>query len=146
MFLVAGQCTTTPAQPPEVPVRFEMVATGQSPFPTNDRKNLSVNCGGGKGVLIKKVSGNMAWRGIPAVGKGDHLAVPNKKNRKGKAGSSGSPWVIHSPQVGDVLVGITHGGGRAPQVAYAARWIQQSVTRHSSDRLVWATKPQTLKK
>lgn len=210
------------------PVNFQMVVTGQSPYPTNDRKNLSVNCGGGKGVLIspgwvltashcitsrkqkagqvkarftglkkkavqirvnkvirhpskdlallrlvrpvkpaerppllllrerlvradgklmiKKVTGNMAWRGIPAVGKGDNLTVPNKKNRKGKAGSSGSPWVIHSPRVGDVLVGITHGGGRAPQVAFVARWIQQSVARHSSDRLVWATKAQTVNK
>ncbi len=204
-----------------------MVVTGQSPFPTSDRKNLSVNCGGGKGVLIsphwvltashcitskkqkngqvkvrftglnrkavqirvnrvirhpskdltllqltrpvksterprllllrerlvrgdgklriKKVTGNMAWRGIPAVGKGDNLTVPNKKDRKGKAGSSGSPWVIHSTQVGDVLVGITHGGGRAPQVTFVARWLQQSVAAHSSDQLLWASKAQTLK-
>jgi len=92
------------------------------------------------------VTGNMAWRGIPAVGHGDHLTVPIKKNRKGKAGSSGSPWVIHSAKVGDVLVGITHGGGRAPQVAFAAGWIQQSVAKHSSDSLVWATKAQALNK
>lgn len=209
-------------------MRFQIVVTGQSPFPTSDRNNLSVNCGGGKGVLIsphwvltasdcitskkqkngqvkvrftglnrkavqirvnrvirhpskdlallqltrpvksterpgllplrerlvrgdeklriKKVTGNMAWRGIPAVGKGDNLTVPNKKDRKGKAGSSGSPWVIHSTQVGDVLVGITHGGGRAPQVAFVARWLQQSVATYSSDQLMWASKAQTLKK
>ena len=61
-----------------------------------------------------------------------------------KAGSSGGPWLIHSQQIGDVLVGITHGGGFAPQVAYAATWIQESVSRHSNDRLMWATKKQTL--
>ena len=48
--------------------------------------------------------------------------------------------------VRDVLVGITLGGGRAPQVAFAAKWIQQAVAKHSSDRPVWATKAQTLKK
>tara|TARA_B100000470_G_C19490540_1_gene258545 strand:- start:123 stop:326 length:204 start_codon:yes stop_codon:yes gene_type:complete len=48
--------------------------------------------------------------------------------------------------VRDVLVGITLGGGRAPQVAFAAKWIQQSVARHGSGRPAWATKAQTLKK
>jgi hypothetical protein len=67
-------------------------------------------------------------------------------SRDAQPGSSGSPWVIHSTQVGDVLVGITHGGGRAPQVAFVARWLQQSVATHSSDQLVWASKVQTLKK
>ena len=202
--------------------QFAMVVAGQSPYPMNDRKNLSVHCGGGKGVLIgsrwvltashcitsrkqkagdvkvrftkrgggpvtirvdrvvrhaskdlallrlvrpvkpaerspllllrhaisrrdgklsiKKVAGDSVWRGIPAVGAGDHLTVPKKSNRRGKAGSSGSPWVIHSPQVGDVLVGITHGGGRAPQVGFVSAWIQ----KHTQGQVVWASKPQTL--
>ncbi|MFZ9089125.1 MAG: hypothetical protein ACO3FE_03450, partial [Planctomycetaceae bacterium] len=60
------------------------------------------------------------------------------------AGSSGGPWIIHSAAVGDVLVGITHGGGYAPQVAWAAEWIQETVTHRSSDRLYWATKTQAL--
>ena len=201
---------------------FRMVADGASPYPLNDRNNLSVNCGGGKGVLIsrlwvltashcitsrkqksgdvkvrftkrggggvtirvvkvvrhgdkdlallklarpvkpeerppllllrqrlvrsdgrlqiKKVAGSVSWRKIPAIGTGDHLAVPKKSDRKGKAGTSGAPWVIHSTAVGDVLVGITHGGGRAPQVAYVASWIQQ----HTGGEVVWATKVQTL--
>ena len=37
---------------PVGPVKFEMVLEGKSPYPLADRKNLSLNCGGGKGVLI----------------------------------------------------------------------------------------------
>ena len=213
---------------PVGPVKFEMVLEGKSPYPLADRKNLSLNCGGGKGVLIsprwvmtashcitsrkqkagqvkvsfpganrkkvnirvdkvvrhkskdiallrlvrpvkpaerrpvlllretllvqdgklkmKKVAGNAAWRGIPAIGKKDNLSVPNKKDRKGKAGTSGSPWLLHSPKVGDVLIGVTHGSGLAPQVAWVSKWIQQSVQTHGKDRLVWATKKQALNK
>ena len=211
---------------PNPNVAYTMVTTGSSPYPMNDRKNLSVNCGGGKGVLIsphwvltashcitsrkaksgdvkvrfttskrkpatigvnkvlrhktkdlallrlvrpvkpedrpavlllrqkinredgklsiKKVAGNEVWREIPALGGSDNLHVPKKEDRRVKAGSSGGPWLIHSQAVGDVLVGITHGGGFAPQVAYAATWIQETVSKHSNDQLIWATKKQTL--
>jgi hypothetical protein len=97
-------------------------------------------------LSIKKVAGNATWRNIPTLGKNDNLTVPVKADRQGKAGTSGSPWLIHSNQVGDVLVGITHGTGRAPQVAFVANWLEQTVREHSSDELVWATKQQTLAK
>ena len=50
--VVAWYGTPSQAEPRATAVKFQMVVTGQSPYPTNDRKNLSVNCGGGKGVLI----------------------------------------------------------------------------------------------
>jgi hypothetical protein len=57
LFWLLG--STAVAQSPQLPsvdldhkTAFQMVLTGQSPYPMNDRKNLSVHCGGGKGVLI----------------------------------------------------------------------------------------------
>lgn len=211
--------------PKTLPLKFEMVIEGKSPYPLNDRKDLSLNTGGGKGVLIsprwvmtashcitsrkqkagkvnirftiakgksaqirvdkvirhkskdlallhlvrpvkakeqmpvlllretlsgpvryKKVAGNLTWRNIPAIGKKDNLVVRKKTDRKGKAGTSGSPWILHSSKVGDVLIGITRGGGRAPQVAFVSRWIQETVQKHDPDRLVWATRKQALAK
>ena len=38
--------------PAQAAVKFEMVVTGKSPYPLLDRKDLSLNTGGGKGVLI----------------------------------------------------------------------------------------------
>jgi hypothetical protein len=204
--------------PGEEAVKFEMVVTGKSPYPLADRKDLSLNTGGGKGILIsprwamtashcitwrkqkagkvtinfpgpkgkkitvkvtkvlrhkskdiallqlaravkpeervpvlllrekvlgkfpmKKCSGNAAWRDIPAVGKNDNFAVPNKKDRKGIAGTSGSPWLMHSKTVGDVLIGVTHGSGRAPSVAWVSRWIQETVNKNGGAKLAWAT-------
>lgn len=228
MLLLALVTTAYPENAPTpktLPLKFEMVIEGKSPYPLNDRKDLSLNTGGGKGVLIsprwamtashcitsrkqkagkvnirftvakgksaqirvdkvirhkskdiallhlvrpvkskeqmpvlllretlsgpvryKKVAGNLTWRNIPAIGKKDNLVVRKKTDRRGKAGTSGSPWILHSSKVGDVLIGITHGGGRAPQVAFVSRWIQETVQKHDPDRLVWATRKQALAK
>lgn len=97
-------------------------------------------------VPIKKVAGNAAWRGIPALPRNDHLFIPEKKHRRGKAGTSGSPWVIHTPSLGDVLVGITHGSGRSPQIGYCSKWIENSVRQNSDNRIIWATKQMVLPK
>ena len=100
-----------------------------------------------KTYKLKKVAGNAVWKNIPArvskKSKGERFYVsPN--NRKGKAGTSGSPWVIHSPLVGDVLVGVTHGTGRVPQVGKVCKWIQKTVSELSDDTLTWATPKQAL--
>ncbi len=94
-------------------------------------------------VLVKKVAATMVWTDIPAFGKTDNWFVP-KAARQGKAGTSGSPWLVHSDLVGDVLVGITHGSGRAPQIGYLRNWIADTVAQHSDDALHWATLEQAL--
>ena len=52
--------------------------------------------------------------------------------------------MIHSPLVGDVLVGVTHGTGRVPQVGKACEWIERTVASLSDDRILWATPEQAL--
>lgn len=97
--------------------------------------------------FLKKVSGNNVWTDIPARvsrrSRGERFYV-SKPHRRGKAGSSGSPWVIHSPMVGDVLVGVTHGTGRIPQVGKISHWILKTVSELSDDTLTWATREQAL--
>ena len=98
-------------------------------------------------VKIKKVSSNMVWRDIPArVVKGGGLYV-SKNQRKGKAGTSGAPWLIEGTPVGDVLVGITHGTGLAPQVALAKRWMAKIIEEATPEQqLYFAAKKDVLKK
>lgn len=50
---------------------------------------------------------------------------------------------MHSEQFGDVLVGITHGSGRVPQVGKVWKWIQQTLAEKSTDSILWVT-PQQL--
>lgn len=95
-------------------------------------------------VKIKKVSANMVWRDIPArVARRGNLYV-SKAQRRGKAGTSGAPWLIES-SVGDVLVGITHGTGRAPQVAVAKAWMAKIIEAATPEQqLYFASKKDVL--
>jgi len=92
------------------------------------------------GVLDNiKVTHN-AKRGTPAVYGNLRLAVKNERTLKsltpkGKAGSSGSPWVVKT-DYGHVVVGVTHGGGFAPQVSQAKKWIDTIVTKHTPNEKV----------
>ena len=51
IFILAAPVKEKDLEPNSAP-RFEMVVTGESPYPLNDRNDLSLNTGGGKGVLI----------------------------------------------------------------------------------------------
>lgn len=101
-------------------------------------KDMVVN---DKRIFIKKVSASSVWNNIPAHGKGDKWFIA-KDHRKGSAGTSGSPWLVHSTTVGDVLVGITHGSGRSPQIGFLKDWIAETVAANSQDALYWATAEQ----
>lgn len=98
-----------------------------------------------KHLKMKKVYRQHAWNDIPVrAGKRKNLFV-SKKDRKGKAGTSGSPWVMKSI-AGDVLIGITHGTGRSPQIANATNWIKDTVNKYSSgESLYFITKKEMLR-
>jgi len=91
----------------------------------------------------KKVTHN-ASRGTPRVYGNLSLRANNQKTLKsltpvGKAGSSGSPWVV-TTDVGDVVVGVTHGGGRAPQVSFAKSWMDATLKAYTPDEHIkWLT-------
>lgn len=81
-----------------------------------------------------KVTHN-AKRGTPRVYRGLKLKAPNKTKLRllksaGKAGSSGSPWLIKTDS-GDVAVAITHGGGQGAQIANARKWIKKTIQRET---------------
>ena len=92
----------------------------------------------------KKVTHN-ARRGTPWINENLVLRAKNLKNLKsltpvGKAGSSGSPWVV-STDVGDVVVGVTHGGGYAPQVSLAKSWIDVTLKTYTpNEHIKWVKK------
>ncbi|MCP4321948.1 MAG: trypsin-like serine protease [Alteromonadales bacterium] len=88
---------------------------------------------------MKKVSGNV-FHDIPVRAGRKNNAFVSKPDRRGKAGSSGSPWVLESETVGDVIFAVTHGSGRAPQVAYVKDWIDGTVKENEpSAELYWVT-------
>jgi hypothetical protein len=127
-------------------VRFKAPANGRSPllllkdgFPVSGKDQPPYR--------LTKIAGNGVWEIIPArvspKSNGDRFYV-TKDHRQGKSGTSGSPWIMRSPLVGDVLVGITHGTGRVPQVGKACEWIEKTVSSMSDDRILWATPAQAL--
>jgi len=91
----------------------------------------------------RKVTHN-ASRGTPRVYGNLILRANNQKSLKsltpvGKAGSSGSPWVV-STDVGDVVVGVTHGGGYASQVSFAKSWIDATLKTYTpTEQVKWLT-------
>ncbi len=88
---------------------------------------------------MKKVSGNV-FLDIPVRAGRKNNAFVSKPDREGKAGSSGSPWVFESETVGDVIFAVTHGSGRAPQVAYVKSWIDGTVKENEPNaELYWVT-------
>ena len=97
-------------------------------------------------LKMKKVYRKTGWSDIPfKVARRGNLYV-SKPNRKGKAGTSGSPWVVESI-AGDVLVGITHGTGRSPQVGRVSKWIKDTVNIYSEgETLYFINKEDMLKK
>jgi len=99
-----------------------------------------------KKLKMKKVYHKRSWRNIPFRVINKNTLYVSKINRRGKAGTSGSPWVIESI-AGDVLVGITHGTGYSPQIANVTKWIKDTVNRYTTgETLYFIKKKDMLKK
>lgn len=127
-------------------VRFKAVIEGRKPLLLL-KDGFPVSKKGQPPYQLTKVAGNGVWEDIPArvspKSEGERFYI-TKEQREGKAGTSGGPWVVRSPLVGDVLVGVTHGTGRVPQVGRVCKWIEQTVNSLGEDRIIWATPAQAL--
>ncbi|MBN8456933.1 MAG: trypsin-like serine protease [Verrucomicrobia bacterium] len=129
-------------------VRFKAAIEGRKPLLLL-KDGFPVSRKGQPPYQLAKVAGNGVWEEIPArvsQKSGGERFYITKERREGKAGTSGGPWVIHSPLVGDVLVGVTHGTGRVPQVGRVCQWIEQTVNSLGEDRIIWATPAQAMAK
>ena len=99
-------------------------------------------------IDYKKVTHN-ASRGTPRVYGHLRLKTNSIKSLKsltpvGKAGSSGSPWVVNT-DIGDVVIGVTHGGGLAPQVSFAKLWIDNMLKKYTpNEKIKWLTNRDTI--
>jgi len=99
-----------------------------------------------KRLKMKQVYLQNGWRNIPFQVTNKSNLYVRKGQRKGKAGSSGSPWVVESI-AGDVLIGINHGTGRAPQVGFLSSWIKNTVNKYSvGEKLYFISRKDMLKK
>ncbi|MEA1879377.1 MAG: trypsin-like serine protease [Campylobacterota bacterium] len=90
-------------------------------------------------IDFKKITHN-SRRGTPAIYINLVLKGTSKKllyaiKRAGKAGSSGSPWVVNT-QVGDVAVAVTHGGGRGVQTSYAKKWVDKVLLNNTPEESI----------
>jgi len=99
-------------------------------------------------LTYKKVTHNTK-KGTPKIYHSLTLVAKNTRvlkslTPKGKAGSSGSPWVVDT-DMGDVVIGVTHGGARAPQIAQAKKWINALISKNTPNETVkWITDIDTI--
>ncbi|MFD2175981.1 trypsin-like serine protease [Veronia pacifica] len=78
------------------------------------------------------------WKNIPVRAGKKQNAYISKEDRRGGPGTSGSPWIFETAIAGDVLFAVTHGSGRGVLVAYARKWLDKTVKRHTpGEKLHW---------
>lgn len=79
--------------------------------------------------------------GIIAKGDGERIII-GKDDRPGQSGDSGCGFVIDMPKgQNDLLVGVLHGSGLAPQPARFHSWIDRTMAAHSDEKVIWKGLP-----
>lgn len=89
-------------------------------------------------IKIDKAIVSRTYKDIPArVGRVKDRLYVSKPDRQGKAGTSGSPWIIRTDDNKDVIVAVTHGSGRGPQIGSCAKWITETINKNGNATLQW---------